>query len=103
MSVSSGTEPFIAFPAVSDHDRSWLDGLFHERAKARCGSILGAAYPYTADAISIYLGCNHHQGFVSEMPATSAGLYPPDIGFVYLDLTDKAVPPGPYHRPPELV
>jgi len=61
-------------------------------------SIRHPTQPDPSDAFSVKLRRHHNQ-----VPAASPGLYPTHIGFIYFDLTGKAVTAGPYHRAAELV
>jgi hypothetical protein len=101
--IALSFKPFIPFPAVGDHHGSWLNGVFHKGSKAACGSVLDATQPNTPHAISIYLGCNHHECFVPKVPATSARLDSANIGFIHFDLASEAVSTRPYHGSSEFL
>ena len=101
--ISERVQSFVALPSVCDHGGPGHDRFLHESMETARRSIRHPTQPDTPDAFSVRLGRHYNQGLVSQVPAASPGLYATHIGFIYFDLTGKAVTAGPHHRATELV
>ena len=104
MTVAQLRERGIRLPAVRQDEGAASDSALHEAGQRARRGVRDHVKPHTAGGLAPDFHCAHDQRLVQELAAAlEAGLVPPQVGLVDLDLLPQRLPLGVDHSAAELV